>query len=115
MYDPFTVDHFREYAQTMVLDSGEFWNPEPFQLELVEDLFAGQKEVWLICPEGSGKSTFLSGLALYHVDHTPEAMVPVAASSRDQTEILHNQAAGFVRRSPGFEQRFRPFDGYREI
>lgn len=115
MHEPFTVDHFREYARTMVLDSGEFWEPEPFQLEVVEDHFAGHKEIWLIVGEGNGKSTFLSGLMLHHLEFTPEANVTVAASSRDQTEILHRQAAGFVRRSPGFEQKFRVYDGYRRI
>lgn len=66
-------------------------------------------------PEGNGKTTLMSGIALYHADYTPEAQVVLGASSRDQCEWLHNQAAGFVRRTPGLEQRFRVFDGYRRI
>lgn len=112
---PFTVDHFRRYAKLMLLDNGEYWPPEDFQLEYVEDLFAGHPEVWLILPEGNGKTTLLAGVALYHCDYTPDAMVPIGASSRDQCQILHDQAAGFVRRSPGFKDRFRVFDGYRRI
>jgi hypothetical protein len=64
------------------------------------DVFAGTPECWLIVPEGNGKSTLIAGLALYHSEHKPNATVPVAASSRDQAEIIHKQAEGFVLRTP---------------
>lgn len=99
----------------MVLDNGENWEPEAFQLEFAEDLFAGTPELWLVVPEGNGKTTLLSGLALYHGDYTPDAAVLMAASSRDQCGLLLSQAIGFVRRSPGFDRRFRTFEGYRRI
>jgi phage terminase large subunit-like protein len=99
----------------MVLDTGEYWEPEDFQLYAAEDLFAGHREVWLVIPEGNGKTTLLSGFELYHADYTPSAEVVVGASSRDQCLILHNQAAGFVARTPGLGKRFRVFDGYRRI
>jgi phage terminase large subunit-like protein len=54
-------------------------------------------------------------LALYYGDYTPSAMVPVAASSREQAEILYRQAAGLVDRSPELKSRFRAYDGYRRI
>jgi phage terminase large subunit-like protein len=50
-------------------------------------------------PEGNGKTTLVAGLALYHAEHRPHASVPVAASSREQAEILYRQAEGFVLRS----------------
>lgn len=112
---PFTIDHFRRYARLLVLDNGDTWEPEDFQLAFVEDLFAGYREVWLVVPEGNGKTTLLAGVALYHGDYTPDAMVPIGASSRDQTKILHDQAGGFVRRTPGMDKRFRVYDGYRRI
>lgn len=112
---PFTVDHFRAYARNLVLDDGSYWEPEEFQLFVAEDLFAGEPEVWLVVPEENGKTTLMSGIGLYHGDYTPEAAVVVGASSRDQCEILHSQAAGFIRRTPGLEKRFRVFDGYRRI
>lgn len=99
----------------MVLDTGEYWEPETFQLEFVEDLFADFLETWAVYPEGNGKTTLLSGVELYHADYTPSAEVVVGASSRDQCLILHNQAAGFVNRTPGLGKRFRVFDGYRRI
>ena len=55
----------------MVLDNGANWDPEDFQLEYVEDLFGDHREVWLILPEGNGKTTLLGGVALYHGDQHP--------------------------------------------
>jgi phage terminase large subunit-like protein len=99
----------------MVLDNGDFWEPEDFQLLAIEDIFAGAVETWLVIPEGNAKTTLTSGFGLYHADYTPDAAVAMGAASRDQCEILHNQAAGFVRRTPGLEKRFRVYDGYRRI
>jgi phage terminase large subunit-like protein len=112
---PFTVDHFRRYAGLMVLDNGDVWEPEDFQLQIVEDIFAGFDEFWVVIPEGNAKTTLMSGVALYHGDYTPTAEVLMAAASRDQAGLLFNQAAGFVERSPGFRDRFRVFEGYRRI
>jgi hypothetical protein len=42
-------------------------------------------------------------------------MVPIAASSREQAEILYRQATGIVQRSPELRSRFRAYDGYRRI
>jgi phage terminase large subunit-like protein len=99
----------------MVLDSGELWDPEPFQLEIASDIFAGFDEVWVVIPEGNAKTTLMSGIGLYHGDYTPTAEVLLAAASRDQAGLLFGQAAGFVERSPGFTDRFRVFEGYRRI
>lgn len=62
-------------------------------------MFSGCPECWLVVPEGNGKTTLVSGLALYHAEFKPFASVPVAASSREQAEILYRQAEGFVLRS----------------
>jgi phage terminase large subunit-like protein len=113
---PFTVDHFRSYARLLILDTGLAWEVEEFQLDVVDDVFAGAPEVWDIVPEGNGKTTLMGGFALYHADYTPDAAVLLAASSRDQCGILLGQAAGFVYRSPGFNRRrFRVFEGHRRI
>lgn len=91
-------------------------------MEIVSELFAGIPEVWLVIPEGNGKTTLMSGVALYYADFTPDAMIPIAASSRDQAKWLFRQAAGFVTRSgiggrkaQPKGKRFRIFDGYRCI
>lgn len=113
--EPFTVEHFKRYANLLVLDNGSRWEPEPFQLEVLKDVFAGTPEVWMLVPEGNGKTTLMGGLALYHGDYTQDAEVLMAASSRDQAELLFHQAAGFIERTDGLKQRFRVFEGYRRI
>lgn len=96
---PFTLPHFRAWAADLILDTGGSWHPEPFQDAFVEDVFAGCPECWLVVPEGNGKTTLVAGLALYHCEFMPHASVPVAASSREQAEIMYRQAEGFVLRS----------------
>jgi len=112
---PFTVDHFRRWARGLILDSGKSWTLEPFQAAFVRDLFAGYPEVWLVIPEGNAKTTLAAAVVLYHAQHRDEAMVTVAASSRDQAEWLYRAAAGFVSRSPAIRGRFRCLEGYRRI
>lgn len=96
---PFTLPHFRAWASDLILDTGQSWHPEPFQEAFLEDVFGGCPECWLVVPEGNGKTTLVGGLALYHCEHRSYASVPVAASSREQAEIVYRQAEGFVLRS----------------
>jgi phage terminase large subunit-like protein len=113
--EPFTVAHLEVYASVCVLDNGRPFILEDFQSEIAADIFAGYQETWLVLPEGSGKTTFLGLLALYFGDYTPSAMIPIAASSREQAEIMYRQAEGLVSRSPELKARFRAYAGYRRI
>jgi phage terminase large subunit-like protein len=110
---PFELEHFREWAKGLVLDDGRPWVLEPFQEAFVEDFFSGVPEIWLIIPEGNGKTTMFAGLALYHCQFMPTASVLVAASSRDQAQIMYLQAEGFVLRSK--LDGFRCQEGMRRI
>jgi phage terminase large subunit-like protein len=114
-HKPFTLPHFRAWTADLVLDNGQKWVLEPFQAAFVKDLFSGRPENWLLLPEGNAKTTLLAGIALYHSEFTPDAWVPVGASSRDQARILYMQATGFVRRTPRLDRIFRCYDGYRRI
>lgn len=96
----FTVEHFKDWASELVLDTGEFWEPRDFQLAFVEDLFGPYQVIWLIVPEGNGKSTLLAGICLYFLEFLPRASVPVAAKSREQAEIIYKQAETFVISTP---------------
>jgi phage terminase large subunit-like protein len=99
---PFTVEHFANWAGSLILDSGEKWVPEAFQLAFVKDVFAGYPECWFVLPEGNGKTTLVAGIALYFCEFSPQPIeIPVAASARDQAQILYRQAEGFVLRSKG--------------
>lgn len=102
---PFTLPHFRAWALDLVLDTGEPWRLERWQEAFVRDLFAGRPENWLVVPEGNGKTTLIAGIALYHCEYRAGAAVPIAASSREQAEILYRQGEGFVLRSPRLHER----------
>ena len=91
------------------------WLLEPFQLEILADVFSGYREVLAVLPTGSYKTTTFGGVGLYHAQFTPTARVPIGAASRDQASILYDQAAGFVRRSRFLSDRFKVQDGYRRI
>jgi phage terminase large subunit-like protein len=112
---PFTLEHFRVYGSCAILDNGAPFTLLDYQEECAADIFAGYQESWLVLPEGSGKTTFLALLGLYFGDYTPSAMIPIAASSREQAEIMYRQAEGLIARSPELESRFRAYDGYRRI
>lgn len=124
---PFTLEHFADWAKQLELDNGEQWELEPFQASFVSDVFAGNKVCWLVVPEGNGKTTLISGIALYHCEFRSDAYVPVAASSRDQAEWIYRQAAGFVSRNELEDPTrstaaqnttphlFRCLEGYRRI
>ena len=112
---PFTLDHFKYWASLTTLDNGSPWELERFQLEVLADVFAGYRETLAILPTGSYKTTTFGGFALYHCHFTPEAAVPIGASSRKQARILYDQAAGFVRRSKFLRLRFKVQDGYLRI
>jgi phage terminase large subunit-like protein len=116
------LDHFLTWSGNLLLDSGEPWELEDFQRDIVADILAGYKETWLVVPEGNGKTTLLAGIALYHAAHTPTAFVPIGASSREQAEILYRQAEGFIIRTPGMKADgnlaktgFWPQEGHRRI
>jgi len=120
---PFTVPHFTRFASELILDSGEPWVLDPWQLDWIRDVFKGYKQNWLIVPEENGKTTLFGGLALYHVRHWNDvpgrrraqpAYAPIAASSREQAEWAYLQAEGLVLRS-GLSREFRCYGGYRRI
>jgi len=113
--EPFTVEHFREWALGLTLDNGESWVVEEFFLAFLADFFAGSPESWLLVPEGNSKTTSMSGLALYHLEHVPYAMALWAASARDQAELGYLQAEGFVMRSQRLLSLFKVHPGYRRI
>jgi phage terminase large subunit-like protein len=96
----FKVAHFRQWARRLILDSGEPWELDQWQADFVADVFTGAPEALLWVPVGNGKTTLLAGLALYYLEHQDFAAISVAAASRDQANLLHLQAAGFVTRTP---------------
>lgn len=98
-----------------MFDDGETRAPQDWQLEVVADVFKGYPETWLIVPEGNGKSTLLSMLALYGADFSTSPWIPVGAASAKQARIIYDQAEGFVHRTSWLHDRFKCFGGYKLI
>jgi hypothetical protein len=111
----FTVDHFRSYARKLVLDNGQAWEPEDWQLDVVADIFGDIQQIWLLVPQGNGKTTLMGGVALYHADFTPSPWVPLGAASAKQARILYTRAEEFIQRTPRLQERFKPQPGYLRI
>ncbi|MGI8423041.1 MAG: terminase large subunit domain-containing protein [Chloroflexota bacterium] len=80
----------------------------------MEDVFAGTPECWLVVPESNGKSTLTAVLIMYYCEFSPDADIPVAASARDQAEIIFKQAQSFRRRTSALRD-FECKPGLREI
>lgn len=113
--EPFTLEHFRSYVSHMVFEDGTKRGLEDWQLEPVADVFKGfPRNLWII-PEGNGKSTLVSLLGLYGADFSMDPWIPVGAAGAKQARIIHQQARGFIERTPGLLERFRVYDGYLRI
>lgn len=121
-FEPFTLDHFRQYASLLVYDDDARREPEPWQLGLAADLFERhadglpvfKRNLWIV-PEGNGKTTFTGILALYGADYTRSPWIPIGAASAKQAKIMYAQAAGIVQRTPGMNDRFECLDGIKII
>jgi phage terminase large subunit-like protein len=120
--EPFTLEHFCQYASLLVYDDGSRREPEPWQLWLAEDLFrrhAGgaaefKRHLWIV-PEGNGKTTFTGILGLYGADYSESPWIPIGAAAAKQAKIMYQQMAGFVQRTPGMLERFECLDGIKLI
>jgi phage terminase large subunit-like protein len=113
---------FERFARMLVLDDGELWDIEPWQLDFIADCAGdgvdrpAKQETWGIVPEANGKSTMLAAYALYHCMTVQSAFVVMSAAARDQVrDTIFRQATGLVRQTPGLLDHFHPMDGYLRI
>lgn len=118
---PFTVGHFTKWSARFKLKDETPFVLDDYQIAFLVDLFARDEgrpvysELWLVVPEGNGKTTFFSLVALYYIEYRPEAWVPVAASARDQAvDLTYRICSGFVTRNR-LESSYRLHPGYRSI
>lgn len=106
---------FSDFCSSLTLENGKAMELEPFQQRMLADYFAGVRETLILIPKKNGKTTLLAALALHHLITTDNAMVPIAAASREQAMTLFDQARGFVQRSRELQSEVRVLRGYREI
>jgi phage terminase large subunit-like protein len=99
------------------LDNGEPFVLEPFQREIARAKLEApaMQETWALLPQGNAKTTLDAALALFLCDITPSPWIPIGAATRDQAEIMFEQAAGFVSRSNLEGVRFKIHPGLRRI
>lgn len=109
------LETFRAFCSALRLESGDPLVLEEFQSRMLAEYFAGVRETLICVPKKNGKTSILGALALFHLLSTPDAECVIAAASRDQATILYDQASGFVRRSPGLDERVAVKRGYREM
>lgn len=89
----------------LTVEDGSPLELHDFQRTMLADLFDGARETICLLPKKNGKSTIIGALALFHLCTTPDAECVIAAASRDQASIMLRQVHGFIRRSPGLQER----------
>jgi phage terminase large subunit-like protein len=113
--NPFTLEHFGDWAGRLELDNGAPWKLEPFQQDFVADVFSGIPVCWLMIPQGNGKTTLVAGLALYHIEFTEFASVAISAATREQAQTIAQQAHGMLIRSDREAEFVCQVEGNRRI
>lgn len=109
------IDYFQDWASRLVLDSGEEWEPEQWQLDPVEDLLSDDfQAVWLVVGEGNGKTTLTAAVVLYLLEHQLTPEIPIGSATVTQAETLFRQIEGFIVRSNKLSQ-FNLAPGVRRI
>lgn len=100
------ADRFREWSSELVLDSGDRWVIEDWQLAPVADFLSDRYQaVWLVVPESNGKTTLTAAVVLYLLEHQLTPELPIGSATVTQAETLFRQIEGFIVRSgklPGF-------------
>jgi phage terminase large subunit-like protein len=96
---PFSVAHFRRWAEQFELDNGHKFRLEPFQEHFVRDVFRGKSICWLVIPQGNGKTTLVALLSLYHIEFTEFGSVMISAATREQATTIAQVAQGLLIRS----------------
>jgi len=91
---------FNDWARTLILDTGEPWVPEEWELDAVEDMLAGGfQAVWLVVAEGNGKTTLVAAVVLYLLEHQITPEIPIGSATTTQADTLFRQIEGFIVRS----------------
>jgi phage terminase large subunit-like protein len=102
------LDAFARFCSgALTIETGEPFELEPFQRLILEDYFAGSRELVVLLPKKNGKSSLVAALALWHLLATPFAEAIIVAAARDQAGIILRQVTGFIRRSPQLKARLK--------
>jgi phage terminase large subunit-like protein len=81
---------------------------EPFQHDIVREVFSDRRELLILLPRGAGKTTLMAAVGVFDLLATPEPAIYVCAASRDQARLLFETAKRMVRNHPELERRITP-------
>lgn len=90
---------FRRFTRQLKLESRKPLVLEPFQLEIFADHFGPARTEIVLIPKKNYKTTSMGALALFHLQETLQADVPILAASINQARIMFRQAEKLVRNS----------------
>jgi phage terminase large subunit-like protein len=111
-----------EFIETLCKHSKGEWMGKPIQLELFQKAFIAAlfgfvdehgtrrfKETFFLVARKNGKSTLLSGIMLYMLiaDGEGGAQVVSAATKREQSSIVFNEALNMVSQSPDLKAHLK--------
>lgn len=116
------IDYFQSWVagevgaeKPLILDSGEVWEPEQWQLDPIEDLLSDlYQAIWLVVPEGNGKTTMSAAAIIYLLEHQLTPEIPIGSATTTQAETLFRQIEGFIVRSERLDD-FKLAPGVRRI
>lgn len=116
---PGTKAHFKRWTEGVILDTGEEWPIEEWQLEIADEIFKGAPIVWEVVPEGNGKTTLSAGIGIYHLDPDgwgiARPRIVIAAHTSKQAEWLYGQAQGMVEATSDLTAKLQCLDGFKRI
>lgn len=102
---PPELETFLRFAASLKIEDGSPLELYPEQVEMLTPYFEGVEETIILLPKKNGKSSLIAALGLYHLLVTPFANGIIVASSRDQAEIVLDQAKMFIRQNAALRSR----------
>ena len=109
-----------------VYGEGDHWG-EPVGLELFQKIFLcwlyekkpdgryRYRRALLEIPKGNGKSSLAAWIAAFQLAHQRSPVIPVAASSYDQAEIVFGDLRSTVTESPTLREVMMAFEGEVQV
>lgn len=102
-------------TKPLLLDSGEIFCPEPWEVRPVDDFLSGDfKLVLMVVGESNGKTSLTAAIILYLLEHQLTPEIPIGSATTTQAETLYRQIEGFIHRS-GKAADFKMAPGLRRI
>ena len=127
-FDPIAAERVITFIESFCKHSagrfaGQPFLLEPWQKDFLRTLYGWKRadgtrrfrEAYLEVPKKNGKSTLLSGMALFALFEEPGAEVYIGAVDRSQASIIFDECARMVRASPALARHLVVIDSKKRI